>query len=434
MNVEHLTWQDKNVLAVERGKAMINKSTIDKANAVSVLSIAEKESTLKGTGKWRTGPCPVCGGTDRFQVNVNDNVWLCRHCTESKYKGAIDLQMALNNQKFPQAVEALVGTICSTNTNGDEIRRAPPTKQREILRAPTGRWQEQAQLFVERGVECLWSCDGARALAWLRGNERNLTDETIRKWGLGYNPADSFVEYSDWDVDRSEGKLWLPRGIIVPCFIGGRLWRVKVRRASGQPKMPFIAGSVALALFNADGVWGKDIVMMVEGEWDAMIVDQAAGDLVAACTIGAQGYPLDPTWMPYLMDAKHILEAYDTDGKSDGGSAKLNALSKRIKHVTVPAKDPTDYAKRGGDLRAWVQEQLAHIAQPNTPQWLVAALAECGLKLQSSGDHLLAVCPDAENEFSAAWDAWYAKPDDDDLKLRVHIASHRIGAPLEIEL
>ena len=28
----------------------------------------------------RYGPCPVCGGTDRFSVNVKKQVWNCRGC------------------------------------------------------------------------------------------------------------------------------------------------------------------------------------------------------------------------------------------------------------------------------------------------------------------------------------------------------------------
>ncbi|WP_439402673.1 hypothetical protein ACNJYA_09740 [Bradyrhizobium sp. DASA03068] len=29
------------------------------------------------------GPCPVCGGTNRFGVDTVDNVWTCRRCPPS---------------------------------------------------------------------------------------------------------------------------------------------------------------------------------------------------------------------------------------------------------------------------------------------------------------------------------------------------------------
>ena len=35
---------------------------------------------LHRAGGEMVGPCPVCGGTDRFGVNLRSNVFLCRRC------------------------------------------------------------------------------------------------------------------------------------------------------------------------------------------------------------------------------------------------------------------------------------------------------------------------------------------------------------------
>ena len=35
---------------------------------------------LKGRGADRCGPCPVCGGTDRFSINIRKQVFRCRVC------------------------------------------------------------------------------------------------------------------------------------------------------------------------------------------------------------------------------------------------------------------------------------------------------------------------------------------------------------------
>jgi hypothetical protein len=35
---------------------------------------------LRGGGPERCGPCPVCGGTDRFSINTKKQVWNCRVC------------------------------------------------------------------------------------------------------------------------------------------------------------------------------------------------------------------------------------------------------------------------------------------------------------------------------------------------------------------
>jgi hypothetical protein len=37
---------------------------------------------LRGRGPERCGPCPVCGGTDRFSINTKKQVWNCRGCAK----------------------------------------------------------------------------------------------------------------------------------------------------------------------------------------------------------------------------------------------------------------------------------------------------------------------------------------------------------------
>jgi hypothetical protein len=37
--------------------------------------LARRGVTLRGRGSERCGPCPQCGGDDRFSVNVKDQVF-----------------------------------------------------------------------------------------------------------------------------------------------------------------------------------------------------------------------------------------------------------------------------------------------------------------------------------------------------------------------
>lgn len=41
--------------------------------------LARRGIKLRG-GVDRFGPCPACGGTDRFSINVKKQVWICRKC------------------------------------------------------------------------------------------------------------------------------------------------------------------------------------------------------------------------------------------------------------------------------------------------------------------------------------------------------------------
>jgi phage/plasmid primase-like uncharacterized protein len=42
--------------------------------------IARRGIKLIGRGPERSGPCPVCGGTDRFSINTKKQVFHCRVC------------------------------------------------------------------------------------------------------------------------------------------------------------------------------------------------------------------------------------------------------------------------------------------------------------------------------------------------------------------
>jgi hypothetical protein len=50
-------------------------------HALPIFEIAARLTTLKKAGRaeW-CGPCPVCGGRDRFAINIEKGLWNCRGC------------------------------------------------------------------------------------------------------------------------------------------------------------------------------------------------------------------------------------------------------------------------------------------------------------------------------------------------------------------
>jgi hypothetical protein len=68
--------------------------------------LARRGIKLRGRGSERCGPCPQCGGDDRFSINIKDQVFNCRKCG-GKGRGAIDLVMFLDGRDFRGAVETL---------------------------------------------------------------------------------------------------------------------------------------------------------------------------------------------------------------------------------------------------------------------------------------------------------------------------------------
>jgi hypothetical protein len=69
--------------------------------------IARRGIVLRGRGPERCGPCPICGGTDRFAINSLKGVWHCRGC--AKGGDVIELVRHLDGCGYRDAVERLGG-------------------------------------------------------------------------------------------------------------------------------------------------------------------------------------------------------------------------------------------------------------------------------------------------------------------------------------
>jgi phage/plasmid primase-like uncharacterized protein len=79
---------------------------ITRAHAVRVEDeIARRGIRLSG-GIERCGPCPICGGTDRFGVNLGKQVWNCRGCQRGG--DVIALVEHLDGCDFVTACEILI--------------------------------------------------------------------------------------------------------------------------------------------------------------------------------------------------------------------------------------------------------------------------------------------------------------------------------------
>ncbi len=87
---------------------MIDASTLTWARAVPIAHELHRRGIhLRRVGRELVGPCPVCGGTDRFAVHLVKQVWQCRRCPAGG--GVIDLVMHLDSVSFADAVATLVG-------------------------------------------------------------------------------------------------------------------------------------------------------------------------------------------------------------------------------------------------------------------------------------------------------------------------------------
>jgi DNA primase len=225
---------------------------------------------------------------------------------------------------------------------------------------------------VAYGQQQLWSGAGAAALSYLHAG--GLADETICHFGWGWNPRDLWDDARRWGLDGA--RIFLSRGVLIPCEVGGNLWYVKSRRFDAEGHATAKAGEKYSAprggrgaLFGADHLVGHGRpLLLCEGERDAMLAMQELSHLVDVATLGGAGRRNLGHWALWLLPYRLILAAYDADAAGQEGAAYLAGLSERVRVVQVPhGHDLTGFHADGGDLRAWLLEQWKRV-QMVTPE------------------------------------------------------------------
>lgn len=234
---------------------------------------------------------------------------------------------------------------------GEAASTLPLThRPHESTEPPAFEWQEAARKVVEYAEEKLWSLEGQSALTYLF--QRGLTSRTIKAARLGYVPG----WYHGW---QSLYGLNIPCGIVLPWFAAGALWAVKVRRAIGEPKYAQIAGGSSHGLYNADALEDRSRALICEGEFDTLIAQQEAGEMVAAVSLGSAGASLSIRWYSALVTCSDVLVAYDNDAAGVKGAKRLCELSPRFRMIHVPhGKDITEFSLGGGDVYGWIEAAL----------------------------------------------------------------------------
>jgi hypothetical protein len=201
-------------------------------------------------------------------------------------------------------------------------------------------------------------------LEWLidRGFELN----TIRYYGLGWNPFDLKDKPEIWGLPPGK-VVCIPRGVVIPCIINNEIWYLKIRRPRGDPKYIHIRGSIT-ALYNADSLINREIVTFTEGELDAILLEQEAGDLTSVVTLGSATNPLNiATWGLHLLYTPYRFLAYDNDLAGEKGAASLewlHSINLSVPRLKPFDKDLTDYQKRTGNLHGWLEGEITKVIHP----------------------------------------------------------------------
>ena len=181
---------------------MIPDHMIERARATRLESVIERRGIkLHGQAKHRAnqyGPCPACGGVDRFSINTKKRLFFCRGCGA---KGdAIALVRFLDGVDFRTAVETLCGSPINirqrpTRTGepyiiGDTAEAAPRLSQSD----EDAKRDLASAARIISGMRPLIGTPGAYLRDVRKIDVQAIEDVLSRTDAVGWHPAVYFNE------------------------------------------------------------------------------------------------------------------------------------------------------------------------------------------------------------------------------------------------
>ncbi len=317
---------------------------------------------------------PFCKeGKDRFLIwpnchNKNGEYqggrYSCRKC--GKHGDAITFLRELHGLGYRDACARLKIT---PKTRPFIPMRQEPLRPLIALNPPP-KWIEKATAFTEWCHANL--IKNPEALKKIQ--ERGFTAESIKNYKIGFNPGDHQLcdfkrNHQDWGLeerikdDGTHQKIWLPVGFTIPTFSDdGQVIKLKIRRLAWKeddnlPKYVEISGSK-----SSPSVYGTSqlpVGLVLESEFDALLVQQEVADLVYCVALGGSTKPLDAETENILKRTTHILFVPDYDPAGAVAWVKWKRKFSNIYRLITPEeKSAGDYFQKGGDLKKWLQEAI----------------------------------------------------------------------------
>jgi putative DNA primase/helicase len=293
---------------------MIPADHIARARAVPIEhEIAHRGIRLRRAGAELIGPCPCCGGRDRFGVHIRKQVFNCRGCGA---KGdVIALVQHLDGSEFRDAIATLVGET--------RIKRTPP--------------QTKPAKPDDNGDE------RASKAAWLWSQRKPISEGTapalyLRKRGytglipatLGYLPGcdshpSSMIAAFGVTEEPEPGTLAAPKTVAGVHLTHLTTDGSKTPNADGKAKIMLgVCKGAPIVISPPNDLLGMAVT---EGIEDGLSVYQATG--LGVWAAGAAGFmPALAPLVPNYIEAVTIY-AHDDEAGRRGALDLAHALNAR---------------------------------------------------------------------------------------------------------
>lgn len=337
-------------------KFSLNDTTVLK-QSINILDLIGHDTSLKkvadtGGGEF-AGACPFCGGKDRFRVQPykNNGKWFCRGCGDNHWHDVFDYIQLRDKVSFDEAL-----SILAPGKNPTQQQKWEPNPP-EIDRP---QWVKSSYEFLEMCINHLWGEVGRGAREYLHW--RGLDDSTIEHWDLGYNPSNAYGVAEEWGIPDDK-KLYLPKGIVIPCHDAAGLHYLKVRRSKSKPKYLLLKGGniwpYGLQTYM-DTVYG----FLFEGEFDVMLAYQTGFTGVGYAALPA-GQPIKKDYQHFFSGIEDVIVAFDTDEEGQKAADGICKLPHFHKAGLYPqGNDLSEYWQHTQNMEEvfqYLYKQLDHV-------------------------------------------------------------------------
>lgn len=192
---------------------MIDSTAVEMAKRTDLIALAKQQVELRreSASEW-SGPCPVCGGSDRLHVKATG--FFCRQC-HPEFGDVIEYMCWTRNIKFTEAVQMLTGQVATTV----KPKIQPATKAPAV--------PQQSPAWHAKALELVTAAQGRleEGMPYLEG--RSIDFSTALAFGLGYR-FDAPLP-GTWDAAKRAYSYQPQPAIVIPWYRAGKLAAVRYR-------------------------------------------------------------------------------------------------------------------------------------------------------------------------------------------------------------
>jgi CHC2-type zinc finger protein/Toprim domain-containing protein len=285
---------------------------LHRAKAIRIENeLARRGIVLNREAHELVGPCPVCGGTDRFAINIPKQVWNCRGC--GKGGDVIAFVMHIDGSDFRTAIETLTGTdrpTAATTRAGE--------KPKSLCLKPLHKWWGEARPIVG-----------------------TLAEKYLANRGIAQFPPD-VNEVLRFHPEAIFGKIestWR----FVPCLLA-LVRDIVSNEAIGLQRVGLTKDAEKIDRMAIGRVRGGAVKFWNDAEVTAgVVIAEGIETALAASTIEWNGTLLQPMWatvfadnmkrFPVLPGIQALTLVVDNDAPDKRGQEAAAACAQRWQHA-----------------------------------------------------------------------------------------------------